>query len=120
MDNFDVIFYDDETGEKPVYSFLLSLDTKMRAKITALMKVLSEKGNTLREPYSKHLEDGIFELRCKQGSNIVRVLYFFDYGHKIVVTNGFVKKSNRTPRSQIEISKQYRKAYLKGCKDESK
>ena len=47
----------------------------------------------LREPYSKHLDDGIFELRCKFGSDITRVLYFFYYEGKIILTNGFVKKN---------------------------
>ena len=42
-----------------------------------MIELLQEKGNQLREPYSKHLDDGIFELRCKVGSNITRVLYFF-------------------------------------------
>ncbi|MFQ9111530.1 MULTISPECIES: type II toxin-antitoxin system RelE/ParE family toxin [Butyribacter] len=39
--------------------------------------IIFKKGNMLRQPYSKHLEDGIFELRCKFGSDITRVLYFF-------------------------------------------
>lgn len=74
---FDVIFYEGENGEKPVEIFLDSLDNKMRAKLLGLLGILSEKGNSLREPYSKHLQDGIFEIRCKFGNNITRVLYFF-------------------------------------------
>ena len=73
---FDVIFYEGENGEKPVEIFLDSLDNKMRAKLLGLLGILSEKGNSLREPYSKHLQDGIFEIRCKFGNNITRVLYF--------------------------------------------
>ena len=49
----------------------------MRAKIFGMLVILQEKGNQLREPYSKHVEDGIFELRCKFGSDITRVMYFF-------------------------------------------
>lgn len=74
---FDVIFYEGENGEKPVEIFLDSLDNKMRAKLLGLLGILSEKGNSLKEPYSKHLQDGIFEIRCKFGNNITRVLYFF-------------------------------------------
>lgn len=69
-----------------------SLDVKMRAKIYGMIELLQEKGNQLRELYSKHLDDGIFELRCKVGSNITRVLYFFYYKGQIILTNGFVKK----------------------------
>lgn len=89
---FDVIFYEGENGEKPVEIFLDSLDNKMRAKLLGLLGILSEKGNSLREPYSKHLQDGIFEIRCKFGNNITRVLYFFYYNQRIILTNGFVKK----------------------------
>lgn len=60
-----------------------------------MIELLQEKGNQLREPYSKHLDDGIFELRCKVGSNITRVLYFFYYKGQIILTNGFVKKNSK-------------------------
>ena len=55
----------------------------MRAKIFGLLGILKEKGNMIREPYSKHIGDGIFELRCKFGSDITRVLYFFIMREKL-------------------------------------
>jgi phage-related protein len=66
----------------------------------------------MRAPYTKYLEDGIFELRTKQGSNISRVLFFFYYGGKIILTNGFIKKSQKTPRREIDLAKKYRSDYL--------
>ena len=54
----------------------------MQAKIFRNLELLSARGNELREPYSKHLTDGIFELRTKVSSNISRVLYFFVIGKK--------------------------------------
>lgn len=63
-------------------------------------------------PYSKMLFDGIFELRAKQGSDITRVLYFFYIGHRIVITNGFLKKTDKTPSHQIDMAKKYRDIYL--------
>ena len=93
---FQLIVYEKTNGEVPVEEFLDSIDPKMRAKIYGLMEILQEKGNMLREPYSKHLDDGIYELRCKFGSDITRVLYFFYYDGKIVMTNGFVKKTQKT------------------------
>ena len=74
---FQVQFFEKENGDCPVENFILSLDTKMQAKIVGLLEILQENGNSLREPYSKHLSEGIFELRCKVGSNAARVLYFF-------------------------------------------
>ena len=90
---FEVIFYETEKGKKPVEEFLNSSDSKMRAKMISMMELLEEKGNQLREPYSKSLDDGIFELRVVQGNNITRALYFFCIGKTIVITNGFVKKT---------------------------
>lgn len=112
MKGFEVIFYENENGEVPVEDFLLSLDKKMRAKLIGIIKILQEYGNKLREPYSKHLDDGIFEIRSKVGSDISRVLYFFYYDGKIILTNGFVKKTQKTPKSELEKAKSYRKDYL--------
>ena len=58
------------------------------------------------------MEDGIFELRCKLGSNITRALYFFYVGKRIVVTNGFVKKTQKTPPGEIKIAKDRRKDWI--------
>ena len=88
----------------------------MQAKILGHLEILQQRGYELREPYSKPLEDGIFELRTKQGSNISRVLYFFFVGKKIVLTNGFIKKTQKTPKSEIEKAKKYRQDYLERMK----
>lgn len=111
-------FYTKENGEKPAKDFILNLDIKMRAKILGIIDVLEGAGNQLREPYSKHLEDGIFEIRGKSGTDITRILYFFYYGKRIVLTNGFVKKTQRTPKKEIELAKLYRKDFLARVKDE--
>ena len=89
----------------------------MRAKVLEIINVLEEKGNQLREPYSKHLDDGIFEIRGKVGTDITRVLYFFYYGKKIIMTNGFIKKTRETPKQEIRLAKLYRKDYLERVKE---
>ena len=117
MDKFEVEFYTKDNGEKPAKDFILGLDVKMRAKVLGIIHVLEEKGNQLREPYSKHLEDGIFEIRGKVGTDITRVLYFFYYGKKIIMTNGFIKKTQETPKQEIRLAKSYRKDYLERVKE---
>ena len=111
MAKFEVILYEKANGDCPLEEFLVSLDTKMRAKMVGLLELLEEKGNALREPYSKLIEDGIFEIRCKVGSNITRVLYFFYFEGKIVLTNGFVKKTQKTPPVEIRLAKERRVDY---------
>ena len=110
---FEVEFYKTENGKEPIAEFLDSLDNKMAAKLVGLMEILEEKGTKLRMPYSEHLEEGIFELRCKQGSNITRVLYFFFVGQKIIMTNGFVKKTQKTPPKEIKLAKERRADWMR-------
>ena len=117
MDKFKVEFYTKDNGEKPAKDFILSLDTKMKAKVLGIIDVLEEYGTQLREPYSKHLDDGIFEIRGKVGTNITRVLYFFYYGKRIILTNGFLKKTQQTPKNEIKLAKSYRKDFLERMKN---
>ena len=112
MNKFKAEFYENG-GRIPAKEFLDSLDKKMRTKFVAEIKLLEEKGNQLREPYSKYLKDGIFELRAKVGTDISRVLYFFYYEGRIILTHGFVKKTQKTPSSEIEKAKQYRNDFIK-------
>ena len=112
MDDFEVLFYDCPDGRKPAKEFLDGLDTKMRAKMSMMIALLKKNGNRLRLPYSEHLGDGIFELRAKAGSDISRILYFFFVGRQAVLTNGFVKKTQKTPPGEIELAKKYRKEFL--------
>ncbi|MBQ7170021.1 MAG: type II toxin-antitoxin system RelE/ParE family toxin [Synergistaceae bacterium] len=112
MGGFEVIFYQKASGEEPAQEFILSLDNKMRAKINSMISLLEDNGTELRKPYSEHLEDGIFELRVKFASNISHVLYFFVSGKRIILTHGFIKKTQKTPRMEIDRAKIYRDDYL--------
>jgi len=112
LQEFDVEFYDKADGSKPAKEFIVELPPKMRAKMLRTVDMLETNGSELREPCSKHLDDGIFELRAQIGSDISRVLYFFVIGRKAVLTHGFVKKTQKTPPSEIERAKNYRTDYL--------
>jgi phage-related protein len=109
---FEVIFYEMENGVRPAEEFLKESDVKMRARLVGILQILQEKGNMLRKPYSKSLSDGIFEVRGKVGSDISRVLYFFYNDGKIILTNGFVKKTQKTSKSEIALAKKYREDYM--------
>ncbi len=104
-------FYETENGRTPVLDFLMSLDPKMRAKVGAMMQLLEEKGPELRKPYTEHLGNGIFELRAIQGNNISRTLFFFYAEQRIIITNGFIKKTGKTPPKEISLAKARRKDF---------
>ena len=112
MKNFDVIAYTKLDGTVPVNEFLYTLSEKMRAKMLKEFDMLADYGNELREPYTKCIGDGIFELRVKSGSDISRVMYFFYVGKRIILTNGFIKKTSKTPKCEIELAQKYMQDYL--------
>jgi phage-related protein len=113
MAQIEVTYYVKENGDIPVKEFIDSLDVKMAAKVRRTIALFRDNGSELRSPYSEYLTDGIYELRTKQGSNITRVLYFFVIGNEAVLTNGFTKKTQKTPRREIDTAKQYREDYMK-------
>ena len=118
MNNFEIDFFTLDNGFCPIREYLDSTDKKMRAKILWTIGLLETNGNMLTMPYSEHLQDGIFELRTKQGSNISRVLYFFYVGKKIILTHGFNKKTNKVPPGEIAKAKKYLDIYLSRQKGE--
>jgi phage-related protein len=109
---FKAVFYIKQDETEPAKEFLDSLDAKMFAKMIRTIEILEAGGITVREPYSKHLDDGIFEARAQVCSDISRVLYFFFIGRRIVLTHGFIKKTQQTPKSEIELAKKYRTEYI--------
>ena len=100
----------------PVKDFLHSVeDKKLQSKMYTYLNLLEEYGREFHEPYVKYLYSSIYELRIRQSSNIARILFFYD-GNKIVLTNGFIKKSNKTPRNEITKAIKYRKYYFERSK----
>ncbi len=114
---FYVEYYETADGRVPVREFLSMLPPKIREKSIFTLNVLREFGNTLREPYSKYLGDGIFELRIKYSSNAIRIFYFFYVGQKIVITHGFVKKTMKTPGAEKRKAIKYRQDYFNRRRD---
>jgi len=109
---YQVIFFEKLNGTFPAEEYINSLNIKMSAKIYRILKMVEVNGPKLREPYSKHLVDGIFEVRSRLGTDLARVLYFFYVNKQIIVTHGFTKKTKKTPISEIEKAKIYRIEYL--------
>lgn len=115
---FDVEYYEKEDGTFPAEEFILSLDSKMQAKMFRELDLLETFGNQLREPHSKPLGDGIYEIRAKVASDITRVLYFFVVNKKIILTNGFIKKTQKTPDNEIALAKNIVKIILNATRSD--
>lgn len=107
--DFQVVLYRKADGSEPVREFMDSLPQKLRTKMVGDLIMLKQRNVDLREPYAKHMGKGLFELRISHANDIVRVFYFFYEGRRIVVTNGFVKKTQRTPRRELERARRYKR-----------
>lgn len=85
---------------------------KVKDKILWTFKVI-ENVKQIPEDYLKHLEgtDGLYEIRIKLGSDIFRIFCFFDEGKLVVLANGFQKKTQKTPKIEIEKALKIKKEY---------
>ncbi|AQG82401.1 type II toxin-antitoxin system RelE/ParE family toxin [Spirosoma montaniterrae] len=82
--------------------FFIQQRDKVKDKIIWTLTLIEELPK-IPETYLKHIEntDGLYEIRVQQGSDIFRIFSFFDEGQLVVLTNGFQKKTQKTPKSEI-------------------
>ena len=101
------IFYKDYFDE-----FFIKQRDKVKAKIIWTLELIEEL-ERVPETYLKHIEntEGLFEIRVQQGSDIFRIFCFFDQGQLIILTNGFQKKTQKTPKQEIEKAIKIKKEY---------
>lgn len=109
----EIHFYKLPSGESPIEEFLDSLTSKQAQKVTWVMQLIEEI-EQVPTTYLKKLvnTDDIWEIRAQQGNNIFRLLGFFDGGKLIVLTNGFQKKTQKTPKAEIVLAEERKKDYL--------
>lgn len=109
-----VTLYDAQNGHNYAKEYLQDLfktNKKLCAKMFKSIEIFRKMGVQTPEKYSKHLQDGIYELRANVATNEARQLYFFVIGNEIIITNGFTKKTQETPKSEILKAKKLRNEY---------
>lgn len=104
---FEIIFYKDSTGKSPIESFLLELEKSNKSLVEQARSGIDKIKNKAyhEEPLSKHLEPGLWELRAKSSSGILRIIYTFSKGQIIILLHVFVKKKQKTPAKELEIAR---------------
>jgi phage-related protein len=81
------------------------LPSDIRARFERIVNLIQAHGlERVREPYVKHLEGRLWEMRMKGRGGIARAAYVTAIGHRVVVVHVFVKKTQKTPRREIEIA----------------
>jgi phage-related protein len=98
--NRTIFFYKEYFQE-----FFIKQRQKVKDKIIWTFNLIEELPR-VPETYLKHIEntEGLYEIRVQQGSDIFRIFCFFDQGKIVVITNGFHKKSQKTPKQEIELA----------------
>ncbi len=109
-----VIFYRSVEGKCPVQDFLDSLSGKVAQKVTWVLKLLEDL-DVVPASYFKKLvgTEDIWECRVQFASNAYRIFCFFEGKSVVVLTHGFVKKTQKTPRQKIQMAEAYKRDYLK-------
>jgi phage-related protein len=111
--NRTVLFYKTIDGRCPVQEFLDSLPGKVSQKIVWVLRLLEDM-DIVPASYFKKLAgtEDIWECRIQFSSNAYRIFCFF-MNNSVVLTHGFVKKSQKTPAGEIERAEAYRRDFLK-------
>jgi phage-related protein len=108
----EIIFYSKSSGERPVQVFLDALPAKVTQKVIWVLSLVEDLERVPAQHFCKLADtENIWEFRIKLGSNIYRVLAFWD-GNKVVLTHGFIKKTQKTPPQEIERAESYRRDHL--------
>jgi len=108
----EVVFYRKTSGECPIKDFLESLPGGTARKITWVLALAEDLERVPSQYFCKLAgTEGIWEFRIRLGSNIYRVLAFWD-GNRVVLTHGFVKKTRKTPADEIGRAENYRRDHL--------
>ena len=98
--------------------FLSEQPIKVQNKIYKILEIV-EFQHTIPTKYLKHIEgsEGLYETRFSLGSNIWRVFCFFDEGKLIILLNWFQKKSQKTPKAEIDLALRLKAEYFKEKKE---
>jgi phage-related protein len=102
-----------EIPNETVAGEIESLPEDFQAKFLRIVGLIEHFGLTaMREPYVKHLQDKLWEMRMKGRDGIARALYIAVVGKRVVVLRAFIKKTRKTPRAEIDLALERAKEFL--------
>ena len=112
---YNIKIYKDKNGKSQIEEYIKELHSKKDKnsnikfnKIVAYIRMLQENGLLLGEPFIKHIEEEIWELRPLRD----RILFTYKENNTFILLNCFVKKTQKTPKREIEKAKRLIKDYL--------
>ena len=104
---FKIVYYKNCKGECPVEEFLLKLGVTNKLlqaqSFKAIEKLRFQEYH--KEPFSKYLETGLYEVRIRSRSDLLRIFYTFKKGQIIILLHNFIKKQQKTPLRELETAR---------------
>jgi phage-related protein len=108
----NICFYKTSLKRCPVKEFLDSLSGKAAQKVTWVLKIIEDLA-IVPEKYFKKLDSyNIWECRIDFSGNTYRILGFIHNGYNVILTNGFIKKTRKVPKQEIELALTYKYDYI--------
>lgn len=108
--NWEITYYKTLSGQEVIKDFIDNLQENTQAKLARQLDLLEEHGNRLGMPHAKAMSGGLIELRVR-GKQEVRIFYAFAVGKRIYLLHAFVKKTQTTPKKELDVARQ-RKAEI--------
>jgi phage-related protein len=111
----EINFYETESGRKPAEDFLDSLNSKAAQKVTWVLRLIEERQGGVHTKYFEKLRhtDDIWEVKAKCGGSEYRMLGFIDEKDILFLVHGFQKKSQKTPKKDIDTAEIRKKDHLR-------
>ena len=109
-----VLFYQTTTKQKPIEDFLDSLSSKQAQKVTWVLKLVEDLERVPSIYFKKMVNtQDLWEVRAVVGSNIFRLIGFFDGPNLVILAHAFQKKTQKTPKQAIKIAEERKKEYFR-------
>jgi phage-related protein len=107
-----VEFYQFPNGNSPALDWYLDQEAPIKAKFARIFELLQEHGISVGKPYVAPLEDKLYEIRVEYDTNIYRTIYFAYTGRRFILLHGFQKKTQKTPKKELDLAKDRMKMFL--------
>ena len=105
MKRWQIEFYEERNGGRPVQTWLDGLPEEVQGKVLARIDLLADHGPALDHPYTSQIEGKLREVRLRFGKTRYRVLYFFDEGRVGVLLHGFTKDTAAVEEADKKIGR---------------
>ena len=114
-----ILFYETKSGQKPIEDFLDQLPAKTAQKVTWVLKLIEDLERVPSKYFKKMVNTAdLWEVRATAGSNIFRLIGFFDGPNLVILGHAFQKKTQKTPKRAIKVAEERKKDYFRRKKNE--